>query len=179
MPRREGARRLRSSIPRPDRDPKRAETRGGEQARTVEVDGGLMARARLLWALGATVAARLLEALAADGGRHAAGQVMQRRKTSSFCFKVGPSLVVCASVWGGRQRDPFAFHLSTTPGSCQSQDRPRHHFPTPPFLTTGSHCSPYDFFSFSFRLAFRKWVFFFLMIKRTRSKTATRSLYLR
>ena len=89
---------------------------------------------------------------------------MQRRKTSSFFVsKSGSFAAVCGVGVGGRQRDPFRLHLSTTPGSCQSQDRPRHHFLTPPF-PHWSLTVRHTIFSFSFRLAFRKWVFF-LMIK--------------
>lgn len=95
--------------PAPDRDPKRAETRGG--ARTVEVDGGLDGEGAPVVGPGSDGRGALVEALAADGGRHAAGRggCRDARHLRSLFPKVGPSLRCAASVWVDGSATLFAF----------------------------------------------------------------------
>lgn len=146
--------------PASDRDPKRAETRGG--ARTVEVDGGLDGEGAPVVGPGSDGRGALVEALAADAGRHAAGRggCRDARHLGSLFPKVGPSLRCAASVWTDGSATLFAF---TYPQRREAASRRIGHVintPAPPFLPCPLNCSPYDFF---FRLAFRKWVF---LIKR-------------
>ena len=120
-------------------------------ARTVEVDGGLDGEGAPVVGPGSDGRDALVEALTADGGRHTAGRggCRDARHLRSLFPKVSPSLLCAASVLVDGSATLFAFTyypqhreaanhlLSTTPGSCQSQDRPRHRF--------SPACSPYDF----------------------------------
>ena len=155
----EGARRSRSSIPRPigiQNEQRRAVGRA-----PLRSTAAWMARARLLWALGATVAARLLKRWPRTPG--ATRQVAADAETQDI-------LVLCFQKWvlrcGVRRRcgwtaarlfSPSPIHNAgklPVAGSATSSTRPPH----PSFLFPKLFA-----IRFFFRLAFRKWVF---LIKR-------------
>ncbi len=145
--------------PASDRDPKRAETRGG--ARTVEVDGGLDGEGAPVVSPGSDGRGALVEALAADGGRHAAGRggCRDARHLGSLFPQVGPSLRCAASVWVDGSATLFAF---TYPQRREAASRRIGHVintPAPPSLLGSLLCPSTVRHTIFSRLAFRKWVF--------------------
>ena len=144
----EGARRSRSSIPRPigiQNEQRRAVERA-----PLRSTAAWMARARLLWALGATVAARLLKRWPRTPG--ATRQVAADAETQDI-------LVLCFQKWvlrcGVRRRcgwtaarpfspSPIIHNTGKLPiaGSATSS------FPDATLPSLVPHCSPYDFFLF-------------------------------
>lgn len=144
----------------PDRDPKRAETRVG--ARTVEVDGGLDGEGAPVVGPGSDGRDALVEALAADGGRHAAGRggCRDARHLRSLFPKVSPSLLCAASVLVDGSATLFAF--TYYPQHREAANRRIGHVIV--FLPPVRH-------TILFRLAFRKWVVHWSFhTKLTRSK---------
>ena len=143
----EGARRSRSSIPRPigiQNEQRRAVERA-----PLRSTAAWMARARLLWALGATVAARLLKRWPRTAGatRHVAADA-ETQDIFVLCFQKWVLRCGVRRRCGWTAARPFSPSPIHNTGKLPIAGSATSSFPDATLPSLVPHCSPYDFFLF-------------------------------